>query len=333
MDLDTIANTRCLLVGSGTLGCNVARALLAWGVKNITFIDNGKVSFSNPARQSLYTYDDCLDGGKYKAVAAANALKAIYPAVNAESVVLSIPMPGHPIPDNLVEKTKEIVAKFEELVKNSDAIFLLTDSRESRWLPSLFAAYHDKICINSALGFDSYVVMRHGCSPHSISPEEERVGCYFCSDVVAPQDSLANRTLDQQCTVTRPGVSYIAGSLAVELLVSVLNHPLKSKAPADKSSIVSDDTSTPLGIVPHQMRGYLSHFNNTLVHGYAYDKCTACSAVIVDTYKRDGFDFLLNAFNNPQYLEDVSGLTEMKSSHYDSSIDWEEIEDGDDFDI
>lgn len=81
LDLERVASTRCLLLGAGTLGCFVARTLLAWGVRNITFVDSAVVSFSNPVRQPLFEFDDCLNGGKPKAQCAADSLKRIFPGV------------------------------------------------------------------------------------------------------------------------------------------------------------------------------------------------------------------------------------------------------------
>lgn len=121
---------------------------------------------------------------------------------------------------------EESVARIESLVSDHDVLFLLTDSRESRWLPSLLGASHGKIVVNAALGFDSFLVMRHGAGP-VVGEGIRRLGCYFCNDVVAPTDSLSDRTLDQQCTVTRPGLAQVASGTAVELLASVLAHPLQ----------------------------------------------------------------------------------------------------------
>ncbi|CAM9987365.1 unnamed protein product, partial [Phaeothamnion confervicola] len=97
LDTDTLAATKCLLLGAGTLGCGVARCLLGWGVTHMTLIDNGRVSFSNPARQSLFELDDCLDGGAPKAAAAAARLRKIHPGCRAEGIQMTIAMPGHPV--------------------------------------------------------------------------------------------------------------------------------------------------------------------------------------------------------------------------------------------
>ena len=93
VELEKVRDTRCLLLGSGTLGCNVARQLLSWGVRHVTMVDSGKVSFSNPVRQTLFEFADCIDGGRPKAQAAAAKLEAIFPDVKTKGIQLSIPMP------------------------------------------------------------------------------------------------------------------------------------------------------------------------------------------------------------------------------------------------
>jgi ubiquitin-like modifier-activating enzyme ATG7 len=103
------------------------------------------VAFSNPVRQSLFEYADCLDGGKPKALAAAERLRAIFPGVHAVGEQLAIPMPGHPIPAAEQPATLRHVARLTQLVEEADVVFLLTDTRESRWLPTLLCAAHDKL--------------------------------------------------------------------------------------------------------------------------------------------------------------------------------------------
>lgn len=56
----------------------------AWGVEHITFVDNSKVSYSNPVRQTLFQFQDSISSefkDNYKATKAAENLKLIYPGV------------------------------------------------------------------------------------------------------------------------------------------------------------------------------------------------------------------------------------------------------------
>ncbi|KAL9593389.1 MAG: hypothetical protein Q9219_007577 [cf. Caloplaca sp. 3 TL-2023] len=194
LNLDVIKRTKCLLLGAGTLGSYVARTLLGWGVRKITFVDSGSVSYSNPVRQPLFNFRDCVDGGVKKAHRAAEALKEIYPSVETEGHIISVPMAGHPIQDE-----SAIVKDYEELVRlvnEHDAIFLLMDTRESRWLPTVMGKAAGKIVMNAALGFDSFVVMRHG--QEDVTRSQNELGCYFCSDVVAPAN--VQRAAEQALT-------------------------------------------------------------------------------------------------------------------------------------
>uniref|UniRef100_A0A665UFB1 Ubiquitin-like modifier-activating enzyme ATG7 n=1 Tax=Echeneis naucrates TaxID=173247 RepID=A0A665UFB1_ECHNA len=350
LDLDKVVNTKCLLLGAGTLGCNVARTLMGWGVRHITFVDNAKISYSNPVRQPLYEFEDCLGGGKSKATAAVDRLTKIFPGVISEGYNMSIPMPGHPVnfSQATLSQAQRDVEQLEKLISEHDVVFLLMDTRESRWLPTVIAASKRKLVVNAALGFDTFVVMRHGLkkSPISESPSGgaessascssassssstpagsapsipgsslfsnipgHKLGCYFCNDVVAPGDSTRDRTLDQQCTVSRPGLAMIAGALAVEMMVSILQHCEGGYAVASSSDDRMNEPPTSLGLVPHQIRGFLSRFDNVLPASLAFDKCTACSPIVLDHYEREGFDFLSKVFNSSHsFLEDLTGLT------------------------
>ncbi|XP_025423937.1 ubiquitin-like modifier-activating enzyme ATG7 isoform X2 [Sipha flava] len=299
LNLDVIAQSKCLIIGAGTLGCCIARNLMSWGVRNITFIDSGKVSYSNPVRQSLYKHAHCINANTYKATAAAEALREIYPEINSKGVVMSIPMPGHAA--NIDDH--ENINLLSELIENHDVIFLVTDSRESRWLPTMLSTLHNKLAITAALGFDSYLVLRHGVVVQDVSTNEKKLGCYFCNDVTAPGNSLVDRTLDQQCTVTRPGVSSIAGALAVELFVSCIQ--LKYNAPANATSC--------LGVIPHSIRGFLCDFQQIMPCTPSFFQCIACSLKVVNDFLNNREEFLLNVFRNPNYLEDLTGLTDLKN--------------------
>nr|XP_040146853.1 ubiquitin-like modifier-activating enzyme ATG7 isoform X2 [Ictidomys tridecemlineatus] len=268
LDLEKVVSVKCLLLGAGTLGCNVARTLMGWGVRHVTFVDNAKISYSNPVRQPLYEFEDCLGGGKPKALAAADRLQKIFPGVNARGFNMSIPMPGHPVNFSSItlEQARKDVEQLEQLIESHDVIFLLMDTRESRWLPAVIAASKRK--------------------------------------------STRDRTLDQQCTVSRPGLAMIAGALAVELMVSVLQHPEGGYAIASSSDDRMNEPPTSLGLVPHQIRGFLSRFDNVLPVSLAFDKCTACSSKVLDQYEREGFNFLAKVFNSSHsFLEDLTGLT------------------------
>ncbi len=96
-------------------------------------------------------------------------------------------MPGHPIAVLEQEQMHQSFNRLQELIASHDVVYALTDSREARWLPTVLCAQMDKMFINSALGFDSYLVMRHGGSTDWCDPSS-RPGCYFCTDVVAPTD-------------------------------------------------------------------------------------------------------------------------------------------------
>ena len=121
--------------------------------------------------------------------------------------------------------------------------------------------------------------------------------------------------------------------------------------PQTESDVV--DPSTPgsvLGLVPHQLRGFLAQFRNVPIVGAAYDKCTGCSETVswgyfflsfssdppfffqvLKAYEERGFDMMLKAFNETGYLEKLTGLDKLYEEGEEAleSVDWDEEDEGD----
>ena len=201
MDLDSMKKQTVLILGIGSLGCHVIRTLLAYGVRKFILVDNGTISPSTVLRQLFYERSDI---SKKKVHVAKEKILSI--VESAEVTAYDVTIPIFQTRDSL----KETIARIEVLntiVTQSDAIFLLTDNRESRWLPTVLGKLHGKRTFTCAIGFDTFVCIEHSA---------ER-GCYFCNDVIMPRNTNAFLTEDQRCTVSLPGMSGIAGGIISEI--------------------------------------------------------------------------------------------------------------------
>ena len=131
--------------------------------------------------------------------------------------------------------------------------------------------------------------------------------------------------MDQQCTVTRPGLAYTASSIAVELLVSLLQHP--------DENLAAIDSHSRLGRLPQQIRGNMANFENFTLSGTAFENCTCCSNSILEAFKNDEFGLVKIACNFPSKLEEISGLTAMKAATESMcSLSFSDFDDGTEID-
>lgn len=103
-----------------------------------------------------------------------------------------------------------------------------------------------------------------------------------------------------------------------------------------------------LGIVPHQLRGFLAQFRTLPIVGASYDLCTGCSEAVcnlsatvgkvqtliltiqvLQAYEKNGFDMLLKVFNETKYLETLTGLDKLHDEGEAAleAVDWDDEDD------
>ena len=56
----------------------------------------------------------------------------------------------------------------------------------------------------------------------------------------------------------------------------------------------------------------------------AFECCTACSCNVCDQYRKLGFDFVLQVCNNPDYLEQLTGLDILRKQTEGVDCEWDD---------
>ena len=56
-------------------------------------------------------------------------------------------MPGHHVGTGDSDAVEKDVTTLFEAIDEHDVVFLLTDTRESRWLPTMYCAYRGKVIL------------------------------------------------------------------------------------------------------------------------------------------------------------------------------------------
>lgn len=88
---------------------------------------------------------------------------------------------------------------------------------------------------------------------------------------------------------------------------------------------MNSQTETFLGAIPHQIRGFLSHFQNIGIAGKPFKSCTACSDKVMQRLQSYGLEFLEEVLRDPKILEEISGLSALHDDmeNMQISVDWE----------
>lgn len=78
---------------------------------------------------------------------------------------MEIPVPGHPYSPSKMAGVLDDCKHLQTLVAANDAVFLLTDTWESRWLPTLLCASENKVKLEHAIHWvwTSVVVLIQQC--------------------------------------------------------------------------------------------------------------------------------------------------------------------------
>jgi adenylyltransferase/sulfurtransferase len=127
-----LRNSRVLVIGCGGLGVPVLPYLAGAGIGRIGMVDSDKLEASNLHRQTMYAFADI---GEYKAILAADKLRALNPEVDARAYTIRLN----------AENAEELVSEYDLVIDCTDNFstkFLLNDVCVRLGKPVIFSSVY-----------------------------------------------------------------------------------------------------------------------------------------------------------------------------------------------
>jgi ubiquitin-like modifier-activating enzyme ATG7 len=123
----------------------------------------------------------------------------------------------------------------------------------------------------------------------------------------------------------------MTASIATELYVSLLQHPLRALAPIPNSTVADPA----FGATPHQIRGHLSSWEQQCLSGVASAYCAGCGDKVVNEWKVHGMEFVRRVCQRGggMVIERVSGLEEVKKGYEEGWDGGDEGDEDDDWEL
>ncbi len=190
-----LRNSRVLVIGCGGLGVPVLQYLAGAGVGRIGMVDSDKLEASNLHRQTMYALADV---GEYKAILAADRLRALNPETDARAYTFRL------TPQNA-----------SELVSEYDLVVDCTDNFGTKFLLNDVCVRHRKpVIFSSVYQFEGQLQV--------VRPDRDGA-CLRCVWPEATRDGLVGNCAEAGVLGPVPG---IFGSLqSLEALKTLLDLP------------------------------------------------------------------------------------------------------------
>jgi len=219
-NMEKLSETKVLICGLGTVGCELIRLLCLHGIGSLEVVDRDRVEAENTFRQSLYTLGDV---GKSKVAAVKEWVGENFPFIEIKADIFEIPnanMPAILLGTNRLVMMFDLEAslrKVEKMIQNVDIVAACVDNFSTRRTLQTISLAMEKPFLNGG------VEGTRG-SVRVVLPEQDYscIGCYQ-RDLKWVRGFPESPDFASKCTVASLSAIEIVSAIMMDAILKIIH--------------------------------------------------------------------------------------------------------------